>query len=92
MWETHFVILSVQGSIDLASRAEQTFAATELAQPAFNDPGPGGHILMSIDAELIAAMEEGQAAVTQLLANVESAHFANLEKTIVRTREDEPAS
>jgi hypothetical protein len=47
---------------------------------------------MSIDAELIAAMEEGQAAVTQLLANVESAHFANLEKTIVRTREDEPAS
>lgn len=92
MWRTHFVILSVQGSIDVALRAEETFATTGVEeQPRLSDPGEAGHIVMSIDASLTAAMEDGSEAVARLLAEVEQSHFAKLKRTIVKSMEAQSA-
>ena len=92
MWRTQFVILSVRGSVDLASQAEERFSITKSDQPGISDPAGAGQILMSIDAAFIAAAEAGPAALVGLLERVERTHFERLEAAIViMAPEDERA-
>lgn len=82
MWETNFVILTVQGAIDISRQAEATFSQTEGAQPTFTESKGSGPILMWISNRFSVAVELGNDALTRLLQTEEAEHFARLASAI----------
>jgi len=90
VWKTNFVVVSKNGSIDVATRSEQAFSTTAMDQPSLSDSVGAGPILISIDAALTRAMQDGPEAVTMLLEGIELRHFLKLEKNILKATENQP--
>ncbi len=82
MWQTNFVILSVQGTIELAVKAQQTFANVATGQPSLDEITGAGPILIWISLGFKQAAEQGLAALIALLAEIEKQHFDRLESAI----------
>ena len=87
MWQTNFVILSVNGSIELATRAEAAFAQIESSQPTFTETVGSGPIVMCISPEFSKAVETGATALAKMLADVENQHFTQLTNAIHKIEE-----
>ncbi|OOG70027.1 hypothetical protein B0E45_14595 [Sinorhizobium sp. A49] len=87
MWQTNFVILTVQGTIELAKRAEIPFAQVESGQPAFTETDGSGPVVMWISAAFSNAVETGADALSATLADVENRHFARLTAAIQKVEE-----
>jgi len=82
MWQTNFVILSVQGTIELAVKAQQTFAKVATGQPSLDEITGAGPILIWISLGFKQAAEQGLPALIALLAEIEKQHFDRLESAI----------
>lgn len=82
MWQTDFVILNVEGTIEVSQRAETTFAQIDSDQPAFNETRGSGPVLMWISAAFSEAVEAGATALAAMLVDVEDRHAARLNSTI----------
>ena len=87
MWQTNFIILSVKGSIELATRAEAAFAQVESGQPAFTETAGSGPVMMWISPEFSEAVEAGATALAGMLADVENQHFMRLTNAIQKIEE-----
>ena len=76
MWRTHFVILTVEGTVELAQRADRPFAEIASGQPAFSETSGSGPMLMSISHAFSDAIEAGVEALAAMLADLERQHLA----------------
>ncbi|MER9410646.1 ABC-three component system protein [Mesorhizobium sp. M0589] len=83
-WQTSFVLLALEGRLDLAKKAEEPFASVEADQPSLAETTGSGPMMMWISQELIEALAGGTAALAALLEEVESQHAARLLKAIER--------
>ncbi|MGX5851389.1 ABC-three component system protein [Mesorhizobium sp. PL10] len=77
-WKTSFVLLALEGSLDLARKAEEPFASVEVGQPSLADSAGSGPMMMWISRELIDALAGGVGALRRLLEDVERRHTAPL--------------
>lgn len=76
MWQTEFVILSLQGSLKVATEAEEAFSTLDPSQPPLTDTAGSGQLIMTIDDALRDAAKAGPAALHALLEAAETGHFA----------------
>jgi hypothetical protein len=81
-WQTSFVLLALEGSLDLARRAEEPFTNVEAGQPSLADTTGSGPMMMWISRELVDALAGGVNSLTALLDEVERQHTAPLLKAI----------
>lgn len=84
MWQTNFVILAVEGLIELSKAAESQFTHTDSGQPAFSETDGSGPVVMWITQEFSDAAEAGAAEFAAMLAKVETRHFSKLASAIER--------
>jgi hypothetical protein len=82
MWQTQFVILTVQGTVEVARRAETAFTQIETKQPALSETDGSGPVMMSISKAFSDAVEAGAERLGEMLAEIEARHFARLEEAI----------
>lgn len=82
MWQTDFVILAVDGAIEVAQGAEGTFRQDVHKQPAFNEPFGHEPVVMSINAAFSQAVEAGADALAKLLAKVEAQRLVRWNKAL----------
>ncbi|MBL8598907.1 MAG: hypothetical protein JNL14_14325 [Devosia sp.] len=83
-WQTSFVLLALEGRLDLAKRADEPFANVEADQPSLAETTGSGPMMMWISQELIEALALGTEALASLLEEVERQHAAPLLKAIER--------
>ena len=83
-WETNFVLLALEGTLDLARQAEVAFANVETSQPSLAETTGSGPLIMWITEPLITALGQGTGAVAELLAELERRHAAVLTEAIER--------
>ena len=88
MWQTNFVILTVEGLIELAERAEKPFAETDSQQPSFTETIGSGPVLMWISPEFSNALERGVAALATMLADTAARHLTPLTNAIQKVEEE----
>ncbi|MHC2722450.1 ABC-three component system protein [Bradyrhizobium diazoefficiens] len=81
-WQTSFVLLALEGRLDLARKAEEPFASVEGGQPSLAETTGSGPMMMWISQELIDALARGVDALKALLEDVERQHTAPLLKAI----------
>jgi hypothetical protein len=84
MWQTQFVILSVQGAIDVAQSAERPFTQIETRQPSLSETDGAGPVMMWISREFTDAVAAGADQLAALLVAIETRHFATLERGILK--------
>lgn len=84
MWRTHFVVLSqLNQPLALATGAQASLAVIEQLQPSIAEPTGAGGIILTLDAAFRTAANAGLAALTALLASVQTEHFERLKAAIV---------
>jgi hypothetical protein len=86
MWQTEFVILSVQSSLEAAVKAEEAFGTTEpgpAEQPGLDETRGTGLMIMTIDTAFRMAVGSGRDALRTLLETNEARHFADLNRAII---------
>ncbi|MBP2463941.1 MULTISPECIES: ABC-three component system protein [unclassified Rhizobium] len=88
-WKTNFVLLALEGTLDVAVQAEMTFANIETRQPSLVETTGSGPIMMWITEPLIEALSQGVDALSAFLADVERRHEVQLIGAI--ERQGEPA-
>ncbi|MPS67228.1 MAG: hypothetical protein E2586_01855 [Novosphingobium sp.] len=69
----------------MAIEAEESFGSLDRSQPSLADPSGAGQLIMTIDADLLAAAKAGPAALHALLQAAEDRHFAARRRAIVTT-------
>ena len=78
MWKTDFVILSIDGNIELTRSAEKPFSQIDSGQPLFTDVDGFGPLVLSINTAFSIAVNSGMTALNEMLANLERQHFEGL--------------
>ncbi|MGV4791805.1 ABC-three component system protein [Rhizobium sp. F40D2] len=86
-WHTNFVLLALEGRLDLARKAEEPFATIGAGQPSLAETAGSGPMMMWLSQELIQALTEGVTALTTLLEQVEHQHSELLLRAIERKEE-----
>jgi hypothetical protein len=76
MWQTDFVILAVEGAIEVTRNADATFRQDVADQPAFNVPFGHEPVVMSISGGFQQAVKAGVDELAELLARAEAARLA----------------
>ncbi len=84
MWQTQFVILAVPCAVEVARGAERPFAQIDTQQPSLSETDGSGPVMMWISGELRDSMAAGLVALVTLLATIETRHFDELERAILR--------
>jgi len=82
MWQTHFVILIVKSTVEVARISERPFAQIDSDQPALSEADGAGPVIMSINREFTDAAAAGLAELRAFLTAVEARHYAVLDKAI----------
>jgi hypothetical protein len=83
VWQTEFVILSLQGSLKVATEAEEAFSALDPTQPPLTDTAGTGQLILTIDDALRDAAKAGPVALHALLEAAEAGHFASRRRAIL---------
>lgn len=86
-WQTNFVLLAIEGRLDLARMAEEPFTKIVAGQPSLSDTTGSGPMMMWLSGELDEALAAGTAALTTLLEQVERQHSELLQSAIERKEE-----
>ena len=76
MWQTDFVILAVDGAVEVAQSAEISFRQDVRTQPAFSESFGHEPLVMSISPAFQRAVEAGADALAGLLAEIEAQRLA----------------
>ncbi|MER9554396.1 ABC-three component system protein [Mesorhizobium sp. M0323] len=87
-WQTSFVLLALEGRLDLAKKAAVPFADVGADQPSLAETTGAGSMMMWISEELINALAEGVDALAAVLEEVERRHVAPLLRAIERHEEE----
>ena len=82
MWKTDFVILAVEGGLEVESEANCSYSENLSGDLSFSEPLGHEPVVMSISPEFSAAVETGIAALTELLTKVDSKRFARWSNVI----------
>jgi len=75
MWKTDFVILAVEGGLEVQREANCSYSENPSGDLSFREPLGHEPVVMSISTEFSSAIETGIAALTELLAKVDSDRF-----------------
>ncbi|WP_353830871.1 ABC-three component system protein [Mesorhizobium sp.] len=86
-WQTSFVLLALEGSLDLARKAEAPFAIVEAGQPSLAETTGSGPMMMWISRELIDALAGGVGALKALIEEVERQYTLPMLEAIERLGE-----
>ncbi|GAB2863292.1 hypothetical protein GCM10027277_34950 [Pseudoduganella ginsengisoli] len=84
MWQTDFVILAVEGTVEITRSAETAFAQANVDQPSFSEPFGCEPLVLSISVAFSRAVEAGTAALIGMLGEVEARRFDRLNNAIER--------
>jgi hypothetical protein len=82
MWKTDFVILAVEGGVEVQNEANSSYSENPIGDLSFSEPLGHEPVVMSISPEFSAAAEAGVAALTDLLDKVDSNRFVRWSKVI----------
>ncbi len=94
-WQTSFVLLAVEGTLDLARKAEVILtsagdgrtSAGDDRQPSLSETTGSGPLMMWITEQLVDALSEGAAALSVFLADAERRRERPLLDAIERQKE-----
>ncbi|WP_287339270.1 ABC-three component system protein [Mesorhizobium sp.] len=86
-WQTSFVLLALEGSLDLARKAEAPFAIVEAGQPSLAETTGSGPMMMWISQEFIDALAGGVGALKALIEEVERQYTLPMLEAIERLGE-----
>lgn len=86
-WNTNFVLLALEGMLDLEKKAEIQFTTVQPEQPSLVDSSGAGPMIMLLSPQMVAALEQGIDPLGVYLADLEAMYEASLALAVLQQKE-----
>ncbi|WSH65616.1 ABC-three component system protein [Rhizobium ruizarguesonis] len=86
-WNTNFVLLALEGMLDLEKKAEIRFTTVQPEQPSLADSSGAGPMMMLLSPQMVAALEQGIDALGAYLADLEAMYDMSLALAVLQQKE-----